>query len=298
MAPGGVADEILKVCEARVRGAEQEIIEHLMAQGSHAIVMPCPDALAWADRVIRVALSGAGGKLATPIIAAVASSSDLELSGLYNPNRAGTEIDGQVVTGDASSISADVMVETAHPDVVFDNLATWREAGMATVVGTSGFTPERLDELRTMWGSSAPCLVVPNFSIGAVLMMRFATEAVDHFEAVEIIERHHSAKPDAPSGTSLATAMTIGKAGGVSIEGSEELVAGARGAAVEGVRVHALRLPGVIAQQEVALSNPGEVLSIEHLSTSYESFAAGALTAVRGVGRLDPGVHLGLDAVL
>ena len=266
--------------------------------GPHAIVMPCPDALEWADRVIRVALSGAGGKLATPIIAAVASSSDLELSGLYNPNRAGTEIDGQVVTGDASSISADVMVETAHPDVVFDNLAAWSEAGMATVVGTSGFTPERLGELRTMWGSSAPCLVVPNFSIGAVLMMRFATEAVEHFEAVEIIERHHSTKPDAPSGTSLATAMTIGKAGGVSIEGSEELVAGARGAAVEGVRVHALRLPGVIAQQEVALSNPGEVLSIEHLSTSYESFAAGALTAVRGVSRLDPGVHLGLDAVL
>ncbi|MCZ6663546.1 MAG: 4-hydroxy-tetrahydrodipicolinate reductase, partial [Actinobacteria bacterium] len=149
--------------------------------------MPCPDALEWADRVIRVALSGAGGKLATPIIAAVASSSDLELSGLYNPNRAGTEMAGQVVTGDASSISADVMVETAHPAVIFDNLTAWGEAGMATVVGTSGFTLERLDELRAMWGFSAPCLVVPNFSMGAVLMMRFATEAAEHFEAVEII---------------------------------------------------------------------------------------------------------------
>jgi 4-hydroxy-tetrahydrodipicolinate reductase len=140
--------------------------------------------------------------------------------------------------------------------------------------------------------------VVPNFSIGAVLMMRFAAEAAGHFEAVEIVERHHATKPDAPSGTSLATAMGVARAGGSSAEGSTELVTGARGAAVDGVRVHALRLPGLIAQQEVALSNPGEVLSIEHLSTSYQSFAAGALLAVRRVRDLGSGVHLGLEAVL
>ena len=248
--------------------------------------------------MIRVAVSGAGGKLAASIIGGVIAAADLEIAALYNPNRAGTEIDGHEVVGDTSQVSADVVVETAHADVVFANLAAWSDAGMAAVVGTSGFTPERLQQLRDLWGSAAPCLIVPNFSIGAVLMMRFAAEAAGHFEAVEIIERHHTTKPDAPSGTSLATAMGVSEAGGSSAEGSSELVPGALGATVEGVRIHALRLPGVISQQEVALSNPGEILSIEHLSTTYESFSAGALLAVRKVRELESGVHMGLDAVL
>lgn len=248
--------------------------------------------------MIRVAVSGAGGKLAGPIIAGVDAVDDLELSGLYNPNRGGSEISGVTVSGDQSEIEADIVIETANAADVFDNLPGWRDAGMAAVIGTSGFTSERLGDLRELWGTETPCLVVPNFSIGAVLMMRFAAEAASHFDAVEILERHHATKPDAPSGTSLATAMGVSEAGGSSSEGSEELVSGARGAAVEGVRVHSMRLPGVIAQQEVALSNKGEVLSIEHLSTSYESFAAGAVLAARKVQSLDGGVHLGLDAVL
>lgn len=248
--------------------------------------------------MIRVAVSGAGGKLAGPIIAGLAAAEDLELTALYNPKRAGSEFGGVTVTGDQSKVEADVVIETVNADAVFDNLPGWRDAGVAVVVGTSGFTPERLDQLRGSWGTDTPCLVVPNFSIGAVLMMRFAAEAAPHFQAAEVIERHHATKPDAPSGTSLATAMGLAKSGGTSSEGSEELVAGARGANVEGIRVHALRLPGVIAQQEVALSNKGEVLSIEHLSTSYESFAAGALLAARKVRSLPGGVHLGLDAVL
>jgi 4-hydroxy-tetrahydrodipicolinate reductase len=248
--------------------------------------------------MIRVAVSGAGGKLAGPIIAGVDAVDDLEISGLYNPNRGGSEMSGVTVSGDQSEIEADVVIETANAAEVFDNLSGWRDAGMAAVIGTSGFTSERLDDLRELWGTETPCLVVPNFSIGAVLMMRFAAEAASHFDAVEILERHHATKPDAPSGTSLATAMGVSEAGGSSSEGSEELVTGARGAAVEGVRVHSMRLPGVIAQQEVALSNNGEVLSIEHLSTSYESFAAGAVLAARKVRSLDGGVHLGLDAVL
>lgn len=246
----------------------------------------------------RVAVSGAGGKLAGPIIVGVASVDDLELSGLYNPNRGGTEIAGMTVTSEQSEIEGDVVIETANAGDVFENLPGWRDAGMAAVIGTSGFTSERLEQLRELWGTGTPCLVVPNFSIGAVLMMRFASEAAGHFDAVEVIERHHATKPDAPSGTSLATAMGVGEAGGRSAEGSEELVPGARGASVEGVRVHSLRLPGVIAQQEVALSNKGEVLSIEHLSTSYESFAAGAVLAARKVRSLEGGVHLGLDTLL
>lgn len=246
----------------------------------------------------RVAVSGAGGKLAGPIIAAINEADDLELSGLYNPNRGGEVISGVTVVPDAMRVDADVLVETAHPDVVFGNLEAWSELGMATVVGTSGFTSDRLEQLRESWGTDQPCLVVPNFSIGAVLMMRFAAEAAPHFEAVEVIERHHSTKPDAPSGTALASAVGIADSGGVSAEESDELVPGARGASVEGIRVHSLRLPGLISQQEVALSNVGEVLSIEHLSTSYESFAAGAVVAARRVVSLTGGVHVGLDMVL
>ncbi|MGA7282243.1 MAG: 4-hydroxy-tetrahydrodipicolinate reductase [Acidimicrobiia bacterium] len=249
--------------------------------------------------MIRVAISGAGGHLATPIAEAVLEVEDLHLVSLYNPNRAGSVLHGVEVVGDPDEVVADVMVETAHPDVVFTNLEAWRGASLPTVVGTSGFTPERLEELRRLWGEDGPpALVVPNFSIGAVLMMRFATEAAPYFDAVEVIERHHSTKPDAPSGTALATAIGLAGAGGSSAEGSAELVPGARGGQVEGIRVHSLRLPGLISQQEVALSNPGEVLSIEHLSTSYQSFAAGAITAVRGISALSPGVHLGLDEVL
>lgn len=248
--------------------------------------------------MIRVAVSGAGGKLAGPIIERTLDAEDLELTALFNPNRAGQAMAGLSIVSTPAAVDGDVIVETAHPDVVFDNLAAWSESGLPTVVGTSGFTTERLARLGEMWGSSVPCLVVPNFSIGAVLMMRFASEAASQFEAVEVIERHHSTKPDAPSGTALATAAGISENGGSSSDVSEELVDGARGANVEGVRVHSLRLPGLISQQEVVLSNPGEVLSIEHLSTSYESFAAGALLAVRRLHMLEGGVHVGLDKVL
>ena len=244
-------------------------------------------------------MSGAGGKLATPIVAAVRQAPDLELVGLYNPNRGGSAVDGVEVSDHPESLQADVVVETAHPDKVFANLEVWKRSGMAAVVGTSGFTEERLARLRELWGETGPpCLVVPNFSVGAVLMMEFARTAAKYFEAVEIIERHHSTKPDAPSGTSLATAMGVAGSGGSSVDVSEELVPGARGADVGGVRVHSLRLPGLIAQQEVAMSNTGEVLSLGHLSTSYDSFASGALLAIRRVSELSPGIHLGLATLL
>jgi len=245
-----------------------------------------------------IAVSGAGGKLAGPIINAVAAADDLDLVALFNPNRVGEVMGGVTVTGDSGAVSADVIIETAHPDVVFDNLAIWRNQAGAAVVGSSGFTPERLDSLGELWGDSTPCLVVPNFAIGAVLMMRYAREAARHFEALEVIERHHSTKPDAPSGTSLATAMGIAKGGGQSASVSGEMVPGARGGLVDGVRVHSLRLPGLISHQEVAMSNPGELFSLEHMSTSYDSFAAGAILAARKVSDLPGGVHLGLDTVL
>jgi 4-hydroxy-tetrahydrodipicolinate reductase len=248
---------------------------------------------------IGVVVSGAGGKLAMPIIDAINRSDDLEISGLYNPNRPDADLSGYLVSDDAAAMTGDVVVETSHPDHVFDNLEVWKGAGMAAVVGTSGFTEARLDQLAQMWGTEGPaCLVVPNFSVGAVLMMEFSRTAARYFEAIEIIERHHSTKPDAPSGTALATAAGIVGGGGESATGGDELLDGARGADVGGVRVHSLRLPGLISQQEVAMSNPGEILSVEHMSTSYESFAQGALLAIRRIGDLEPGVHLGLAALL
>lgn len=246
----------------------------------------------------RLIVSGAGGHLASAITDAAIEAEDIELTGLYNPTRAGEEIHGIPVAGDFAAVEGDVVIEATHPGVVMENLAVWGSKGLATVVGTSGFTPERLDQLRSLWGEGSPCLVVPNFSIGAVLMMRFAAEAAGYFEAVEIIERHHADKADAPSGTALATAMGVAGAGGVSASHSTELVEGSLGGLVDGVRVHALRLPGLISQQEVVLSNAGEVLSIEHLSTSYQSFASGAMLAARRVADLPGGVHLGLDTIL
>jgi 4-hydroxy-tetrahydrodipicolinate reductase len=142
-------------------------------------------------------------------------------------------------------------------------------------------------------------LIVPNFSIGAVLMMRFAELASAYFDSAEIIERHENTKPDAPSGTALATAMRMGKVrSGMEMPNPEnEVVKGARGGLASGVRVHSLRMKGLLSDQEVAFTNMGETLSIIHRSTSYESFANGALVAIRYVTKLK-GVAVGLDAAL
>jgi len=165
-------------------------------------------------------------------------------------------------------------------------------------VGTSGFTEQRLQEVRSFWGESDPgCLIVPNFSIGAVLMMRVAEIAAPHFGTAEVIERHHDDKPDAPSGTALATAARMAAAGSSSAEHSKELVDGARGGAVQGVRVHSLRLEGVLSSQEVAFANDGEQFSVLHQSTSYGSFVSGALAAIRHV-TANNGVAVGLDDAL
>lgn len=245
-----------------------------------------------------VVVSGVPGRLATAIARAAADSPQVALEGVYNPRHDGSwEGHPYVTEGDAGD--ADVVVETAPDAVVMDNLASWRRMGVAAVVGTSGFTSDRLEEVRQMWaGSDRACLVVPNFSLGAVLAVRFAEMAARHFATTEVIERHRAGKPDAPSGTALNAAARIAAAGGSSAGRSHELVSGALGGDVDGVRVHSLRLEGMLAHQEVALTNPGEQLSIVHHSTSYASFAAGAVAAIRAVSDLAPGVHVGLDAVL
>lgn len=245
---------------------------------------------------VRVIVSGVPGRLAAAIAEGVLDADDVELVGVYNPNRQG-EWNG-VPYLDAASVSADVVIEAGPAGPVFDNIARWRQLGLAVVVGTSGFTTERLEQLADLWGEEGPgCLVVPNFSIGAVLATRFAELAAPHFATVEVIERHRAAKPDAPSGTALQTAARIAAAGGRSADRTEELVTGSLGGDVDGVRVHSLRLEGMLAHQEVALTNSGEQLSLVHHSTSYGSFAAGALAAVRAMSTVS-GVEVGLDRIL
>ena len=249
--------------------------------------------------MINVAVSGVLGRLGRAISNGVAVAEDMQLTGLYAPGHEGESLANIGVSGEPDELTAQVIVECAHPDVVMDNLKIWHKKGFSVVVGTSGFTENRLAELRSFWNSGDQgCLVVPNFSIGAVLMMRFAELAASYFDSVEIVERHGAKKPDAPSGTALATAMRIGPHRNDSEEPSDqEIIAGARGGLASGVRVHSLRMTGLLSDQEVAFSNAGETFSLLHRSTSYQSFVNGALLAIRHVEKAN-GVSIRLNAVL
>jgi len=246
----------------------------------------------------RVIVSGVPGHLASAVARGIIAADGFEMTAAHNPNRAGEPFEHLEIGSDQSAAAGDVVFEATNTDVVMDNLRAWHAAGLAAVVGTSGFTEDRIEQLQSFWGDGDPgCLIVPNFSIGAVLMMRFAELATPHFSEIEVIERHHHDKPDAPSGTSIATAARIAAAGGRSSDESSELVAGARGALVEGVRVHSLRVQATLSDQEVALTKPGELLSIRHAGTEYGAFVDGALVALEHVQRIR-GVQVGLDEAL
>ncbi len=248
---------------------------------------------------MKIAVSGAMGRLGSVIARGISNANDMQLSGAYDPGHAGKMMAGLEIEDSINRIDAQIVVECTHPGVVIENLKMWHDKGMGAVVGTSGFTEDRIEELKSFWGEDDPgCLVVPNFSIGAVLMMRFAEMASVHFDSAEIIERHEVAKLDAPSGTALATAMRVGKHRIQSEQiTNDEIVKGARGGLVSGVRVHSLRMKGMLSDQEVAFSNNGETFSINHSSTSYESFVNGALLAIRYI-HTKKGVAVGLDDAL
>ncbi len=251
--------------------------------------------------MIRVAVSGAAGRMGSLIAETVSKADDLDLSALYDPGHPGVVIAGRTVTDDPDAVAgADVVVEMTHPDVVMENLDRWARLGVHVVVGTSGFDETTVARARELFGAGRPsCLIVPNFSVGAVLMMRFAELAAPYFAAAEIVELHHDRKADAPSGTAVATAGRIGAANPDQRRDvvSAETVPGARGGDVAGVPVHSVRLPGLLAHQEVLLGNPGEVLTIRHDSMDRSSFMPGVLLAVRSVASL-PGVTVGLDGLL
>lgn len=242
---------------------------------------------------MRVGVLGAQGKVGATIVGAVEAAEDLTFT-------AGVDA-GDPLTLFTES-QTEVVVDFTHPSVVMDNLEFLIGAGINAVVGTTGFTDERLDQVRS-WLAAKPdvsVLIAPNFAIGAVLSMAFARQAARFFESAEIIELHHPFKADAPSGTATRTAHLIAEARkGLppSPDATSTGIDAARGADVDGVRVHSVRLAGLVAHQEVLFGTMGETLTIRHDSLDRTSFVPGVLLGVRNVAD-HPGLTIGIEPLM
>jgi 4-hydroxy-tetrahydrodipicolinate reductase len=242
----------------------------------------------------RVAVIGAAGRMGSTVCAAVEEAADLELVGRFDE---GDDL------GDLAG--ADVVVEFSVPSASPANVAHCVARGVHVVVGTTGWTEERLDSLREQVAAAPDgtgVLIAPNFAIGAILMMGFARQAARFYESVEVVELHHPRKVDAPSGTAARTAKLIAAARaeaglGDVPDATIDDPDGARGARVDGIPVHAVRLRGLVAHQEVLLGGEGEMLTIRHDSFDRVSFMPGVLEGVRGVAA-HPGVTVGLEHYL
>ncbi len=222
---------------------------------------------------IRVAVAGAAGRMGTTVCDAVNGARDMELVARADPELGVTV--GQALRDG----HPDVLVDFTIPSTVVANAHEAVAAGVHVVIGTTGFGPDQLDDLR---GAAANVLVAPNFAIGAVLMMQFAATAAAHMRSAEIIELHHDGKLDRPSGTAARTAALMRDA---SADGAE-------------VPIHSVRLPGLVAHQEVILGDLGQTLTIRHDSIDRESFMPGVLLAVRRVGSISGSPLFGLEHVL
>ncbi|HMK93003.1 MAG TPA: 4-hydroxy-tetrahydrodipicolinate reductase, partial [Thermoleophilia bacterium] len=252
--------------------------------------------------VTDVLVTGALGKMGALLCETVAAQDDLRLVARVD-TRAG-EAAGPAgaplfsTVGEAlNATRPQVAVDFTVPAAVFDTVGATLSAGVATVVSTTGLTGPQLDELSTLAREhSVPLLVVPNFALGAVLLMRFSVQAARYFPAAEIIELHEEHKVDAPSGTSLRTAQLMTEGGAAHPHGAAESRP-SRGLAEGGVRIHSVRLPGLVAHQEVVFGGTGETLSIRHDSLSRDSFMGGALLAIRRVRGLQ-GTVVGLENLL
>ena len=249
--------------------------------------------------MIRVGVVGAAGRMGREVCLAVNADADVDLVAAVDPSHAGQVVEGITLAGSLDALTeagAEVAVEFTRPEVAPANIAWCVEHGLHVVSGTTGFEPD------PSWAEQRDVgvFVAANFAIGAVMLMGFAEEAVRYLPDVEIIELHHADKPDAPSGTSMATARRVAAArepGFAPPDAPAELVEGARGADVEGIRVHSVRLPGMVAHQEVILGGLGQTLTIRHDSLSHVSFMPGVLMAVKAV-RSRTGLTVGLDALL
>ena len=259
---------------------------------------------------VRVGVFGAGGRMGSTVCRAVAADPDLELVGAIDPHHAGLDVrhatgvdvpDVHIDPDPAALLDAgaQVVVDFTVLDAARQNLAWAAEHGVHAVVGTTGFTADDHDRLRSAFTRSN-CLIAPNFAIGAVLMMRFAELAAPWFESAEVIELHHDRKVDAPSGTAMLTVERMAAAsdswGDDPTE--KEVLPGARGGTgPAGIHVHSVRLRGLVAHQEVLLGAAGQSLSIRHDSYDRDSFMPGVVLAVKQVGD-HPGLTVGLDAFL
>jgi 4-hydroxy-tetrahydrodipicolinate reductase len=246
-------------------------------------------------QTINVGVIGARGKVGSEVCRGVEEAVGLSLV---------AQVDVGDDLGSLEAAGTHVAVDFTHPDAVLANLEHCIGHGIHAVVGTTGFDDERLETVRR-WLTAAPqvgVLVAPNFSIGALLMMRFAELAAPHYESVEVVEMHHPDKADAPSGTARRTAQLIAAARreaglGPVPDATASGLEGARGADVDGIRVHGLRVRGLVAHQEVLFGAPGETLTIRHDSLDRASFVPGVLAGIRAVAG-HPGLTVGLEHYL
>lgn len=247
--------------------------------------------------MIRVAVLGAKGRMGSEVVRAVTAASDMKLVASLD---LGDDLNALV------KAKAEVVVDFTVPDAVMGNLEFLINNGIHAVVGTTGFTDERLAQIKKWLGSSPKqsVLIAPNFGLGAILMMRFAEQAAAHFPSVEIVETHHPAKVDAPSGTAKKTAEKIAESRSAAklpamadATERESMLDGARGSRVAGIPIHSLRLAGAIAHQEVIFGTTGETLTIRHDSLDRSSFMPGVLLGIRKA-KDHPGLTVGLDSYL
>jgi len=245
--------------------------------------------------MLRVGVIGAAGRMGAQVCQAVDEADDLHLAAAIDMHDPLTRlVEAQV----------EVAVDFTTPAAVMPTLEFCVSQGIHTVVGTTGFDDARWERLRDVLAEHAGVgvVVAPNFGLGAVLLMRFAREAAPYFESVEVIEMHHPDKADAPSGTAIHTAQAIAQARDLAgsapmPDATTHTTPGARGADVQGVPVHSVRVRGLVAHEEVLLGNPGEILTLRHDSLHRESFMPGVLLAVRAVAQR-PGLTVGLEPLL
>lgn len=262
-----------------------------------------------ADQPIRVVVSGASGRMGREAVGAVLGQPDLRLVGALDVGEAGRDAAelaglppcGVCVTSTPAETlrGAHVLVDFTRADACPSIVRAAISEGVACVVGTTGLSAETIADIdATARSRGVPVLLAPNFALGAVLMMRFAQEAARYYPWAEIIELHHEKKIDAPSGTALRTAELVAAVrASEGVAGEVEKVAGARGADHQGVRVHSVRLPGLVAHQEVIFGATGETLTLRHDSLTRASFMPGVVLAVRRIGRAPVGVSVGLETM-
>jgi 4-hydroxy-tetrahydrodipicolinate reductase len=265
------------------------------------------------DEVIGVVVTGAAGRMGQEVIKTVLNDPDLVLVGAIDVKHAGVDAGRLVGLPDCGIIIGDnlqtvlrgnqatVMVDFTNAQAALSNAKDALDAGVATIIGATGLDATEIDELRKVAEKAdTGLLIVPNFTLGAVLMMSFARQAARYFPHVEIIELHHDQKIDAPSGTALLTAQSIDMERRPFHQGhpqEQEKYAGVRGGDWNGIRIHSVRLPGLVAHQEVIFGGTGQVLTIRHDANSRESFMPGVILAIKKVQQLR-GVNVGLEKVL